>query len=285
MMFLSNVNYAVPRYSGINDGVSVKPEGSRSAQPIAPQSVDTTSMNPLDGIARLLGELEQLLLRLSTLVKADKPLDKPPLNPARFIRGTAADTGVKPGDVFRDFYQQTEGNCVTISAIKVAMMKFGHNPHGIYKTIQATDTGYHIVMRDGFKLDITHEELEQAQKGAGFRANRPNDVLVNAQFLYAVSAKRAYLENNDGIANQSFDAAMRSLNDGEYPGQALRRLGLKSYVVPATVQDFKQGAIGTISDSFHSMAVINGLLDVYGHKSELSTLGVNNHSFIGLKLL
>ncbi|WP_231986844.1 hypothetical protein [Pseudomonas trivialis] len=203
----------------------------------------------------------------------------------RFIRGTAANIGIKPADIFTDFYQNHERNCVTISAIKAAMMRFGHNPHGIFKRVQVTATGFGIVMRDAYRLHISYAELEQAQKASDFKASRPNDVLINAQFLYAVSAKRAQLENNDGVGNQSYAAALASLNDGEYPGQALRRLGLKNYVAPATLEDFRQGAIGTVADSVHSMAVINGKLDDYGRASELRESDWSNRSAIGLKLL
>ncbi|MBP1124987.1 MULTISPECIES: hypothetical protein [Pseudomonas] len=203
----------------------------------------------------------------------------------RFIRGTAANIGIKPADVFTDFYQNVEGNCVTISAIKAAMMRFGHNPHGVFKRVQATATGVEVVMRDAYRLRISYAELEQAGKASDFKADRPNDVLVNAQFLYAVSAKRAQLENNDGVGHLGYAAALNSLNDGEYPGQALRRLGLKNYVTPATLEDFRQGAIGTVSGLAHSMAVIDGKLDNYGKASELRESDWSNRSIIGLKLL
>ena len=220
----------------------------------------------------------------STTVPAQVP-DNRTIRRDEFLKGTPANTGIKPGDIFKDFYQLAEGNCVTISAIKAAMMRFGHNPHGIYKTIEATDSGYRIVMRDGFKLHITDDELKQAKAGANVGTDRANDVLVNAHFLYAVSAKRAYLENKDGEANRSFAAAIRSLNDGEYPGQALRRLGLKDFVAPATLQDFLNGAIGTVNSGFHSMAAVGGFVDSYGHKQPLDNRDANRYAAAGLKLL
>ncbi|QXH80901.1 hypothetical protein HU731_005370 [Pseudomonas salmasensis] len=244
-------------------------------------------------LSRLVGELERLLALLSARLKPEvnstpspaQFTDNRTVRRDEFLKGTPANTGIKPNDIFKDFYQLAEGNCVTISAIKAAMMRFGHNPYGIYKTIEATDSGYRIVMRDGFKLHITHDELKQAKAGANFGTDRPNDVLVNAHFLYAVSAKRAYLENNDGEANKSFAAAIRSLNDGEYPGQALRRLGLKDFVAPATLQDFLNGAIGTVNSGFHSMVAVGGFLDSYGHKQPLDNRDANRHAAVGLKLL
>lgn len=284
-MLVSSVNTAAFGHARASDAVT-----SPRVLPFANASAPTGTSEQL---SRLVGELERLLALLSARLKPEvnsTPLpaqvtDNRTVRRDEFLKGTPANTGIKPTDIFKDFYQLAEGNCVTISAIKAAMMRFGHNPHGIYKTIEATDSGYRIVMRDGFKLHITHDELKQAKAGANFGTDRPNDVLVNAHFLYAVSAKRAYLENNDGEANKSFAAAIRSLNDGEYPGQALRRLGLKDFVAPATLQDFLNGAIGTVNSGFHSMVAVGGFLDSYGHKQPLDSRDANRHAAVGLKLL
>ena len=281
-MLVSSVNTAAFGHARASDAVT-----SARVLPSANASAPTGASEQL---SRLVGELERLLALLSARLKPE--VDPPPLpvqvpdkrtvRRDEFLKGTPANTGIKPTDIFKDFYQLAEGNCVTISAIKAAMMRFGHNPYGIYKSIVVTDTGYRIVTRDGFKLHITHDELKQATAGANFGSDRPNDVLVNAHFLYAVSAKRAYLENNDGEANKSFAAAIRSLNDGEYPGQALRRLGLKDFVAPATLQDFLNGAIGTVTSGFHSMAVVGGFLDKYGHKQPLESGDANRRAAVGL---
>ncbi|MCZ7019452.1 hypothetical protein, partial [Salmonella enterica] len=50
--------------------------------------------------------------------------------------------GVKPDNIWSGFYQGSELNCVTVSAIKAAMMKYGQNPQGIYKRITETPEGY-----------------------------------------------------------------------------------------------------------------------------------------------
>jgi len=284
-MLVPTVSYAAAGFAEVSNAI-ISPTSSIEAAPAG----TTEQLN------RLVGELERLLALLSARFKPTVEVKPAPYdnsseherrvdNREQFLKGTPQNTGVKPDDIFQDFYQLTEGNCVTVSAIKAAMMRFGHNPHGIYKSIDATDAGYRVVMRDGFKLDITHEELKQARTGANFGTARSNDVLVNAQFLYAVSAKRAQLENNDGVAGQSFAAAMDSLNDGEYPGQALRRLGLKDFVAPATLEDLRNGAIGTIASGSHSMVVVDGFLDRYGHKRKLDDRDWNRRPGVGLKLL
>jgi len=146
---------------------------------------------------------------------------------------------VRPADIWSGFYQGVEGNCVTVSAIKAAMIRFGQDPRAIYKQVQITPTGFDVVMRDAFRLQLTHEEVRQAAAESNFHGN--NRQLLNAaHFLYAVSAKRAQIENNDFRARQSYTTALQTLNDGEYPGEALRRLGLFGYVRESTVAELAQ---------------------------------------------
>lgn len=192
--------------------------------------------------------------------------------------------GLKPKNIWSGFYQGAEGNCVTVSAIKAAMMRFGQNPAGIYTHIGATPGGYEVTMRDGFKLSLSHDELDRATRGSNLRGS-DTAMLKDANFLYAVSAKRAQLENNDFRGNQSFEVAMETLNDGEYPGQSLRRLGLSAYVRDSNVAELASGAIGTLADNSHSMAVIGGVLDYYGQRYSLASSEWMNSSYRALKLV
>ncbi|MGB3122789.1 MAG: hypothetical protein WBB95_03190 [Pseudomonas sp.] len=197
---------------------------------------------------------------------------------------SAVAVGVRPTDVWSGFYQGSQGNCVTVSAIKAAMMRFGQNPAGIYRHIGAVPAGYEVVMRDGFRLCVSHDELSKATRGSNLRGS-DQALLGDANFLFAVSAKRAQLENNDFRGNQSFAVAMDTLNDGEHPGQALRRLGLYGYVRDTDVGELANGAIGTLADHGHSMAVVNGVLDYYGHKHDLAPSRWMNTGYRALKLV
>lgn len=192
--------------------------------------------------------------------------------------------GLAPGDVWSGFYQGDESNCVTVSAIKAAMMRFGQNPAGIYKHIGATPEGYDVVMRDGFKLSLSHDELNRATRASNLHGH-DQGLLNDANFLYAVSAKRAQLENNDFRGNQGFEVAMDTLNDGEHPGEALRRLGLYGYVRDCDVGELANGAIGTLADFGHSMVVVNGVLDYYGQKYPLAPSRWMNSGYRALKLV
>jgi len=199
----------------------------------------------------------------------DSGSDVPETPHRKFIRGNAENAGIKPTHIWGAFSQEGVGNCVTVSAIKAAMAKFGHNPHGIYKQITEVKDGFEVTMRDSFKLHISFEELEEAQEGAGLRPGHSEDVLINAQFLYAVSAKRAQLENNDGDAEDSFEDAMVTLADGELAGEGLIRLGLRAHMAPTTVRELAEGAIGVLCNGPHQMAVVDGALDMWGTKTSV----------------
>lgn len=190
--------------------------------------------------------------------------DENPAIPPRSV----TDSGIRPKNIWGDFFQVAEGNCVTVSAIKAAMVKFGSHPRGIFNQVTKTPAGYKILMKDNVSVSLTHEELRQAGDKAGFLGR--GTVLQHAIFLYAASAKRAQLENNDGRAVRSFDAAMQTLNDGEHPGEALTRLGLKQHFRRGTVEALKNGAIGTLADARHSVAVVDGHMDLWGIRRRLA---------------
>ncbi len=192
--------------------------------------------------------------------------------------------GVKPGDIWGGFYQGVEGNCVTVSAIKAAMMKFGQNPSGIYRNIRKTASGYKVTMRDGHSLHLTFKELQKAEQASNLKGADKN-LIKDANFLYAVSAKRAQRENNEFRAKGSFEAAMGTLNDGEFPGDAFRRLGLYAYTRPSTAQELADGALGTLASTEHSVAVVNGNLDFYGSKWSLAASEWKNAGYRAIKLV
>ncbi|MEX5555638.1 hypothetical protein [Pseudomonas pergaminensis] len=201
--------------------------------------------------------------------------------PARF---PAAPIGVEPDDIWSGFYQGMEGNCVTVSAIKAAMMKYGQNPLGIFKRVTETPGGYSITMRDNCTVRLTFAELERARAAAHFRG--PNaDLIDNAVFLYAASAKRAQLENHEFRAGVSFDVALQTLNDGEVPGDALRRLGLYAFTRTSSVDELASGVPGTLANFGHSVVVIEGKFDEYGAKRDLNSSHWNQADGVALKLV
>lgn len=181
--------------------------------------------------------------------------------------------GKKPNNIWSGFSQGPDGNCVTVSSIKAAMMRYGQKPTDVFKAVNETSTGYDVTMRDGFKLSLSKDELRQAATHARFKGDDPA-MMTDANFLYAASAKRAQMENNDGTAGRSFMAAMNSLNDGEHSREGLDRLGLKGLYRPATDADLRNSKVGTVEYNGHSMAVIDGRIELWGQRGGVPQSGI-----------
>jgi hypothetical protein len=183
--------------------------------------------------------------------------------------------GAKANDIWGGFRQGPDGNCVTVSAIKAAMVKFGQSPTDIFKDVRKVGEGYQVVMRDGFALHLSRRELAEGAWGSKF-VSRDSEMLKDAHFLFAASAKRAQLENNDGYAKHSFRAAIRSLNNGEDeygPGEGLLRLGLKQRIKRVSVSELASGVVGMVNRDGHSVAVINGIEEQFGGRGGVPTHG------------
>lgn len=201
------------------------------------------------------------------LPKPDAAADIPGLSNKR--------NGAKPDNIWSGFRQGPDGNCVTVSAIKAAMYRFGQSPTDIFKAVTRANNGYQVVMRDGYRLTLTDRELAEGARGARF-IGPDKGMLKDAQFLFAVSAKRAQLENNDRTAGRSYQAAIRSLNDGEDetgPGEGFLRLGLKAHMKRVPVRDLARGQIGMCNRTGHSVAVINGREELWGKQGRVPTRG------------
>ncbi len=105
-------------------------------------------------------------------------------------------------------------------------MRFGQKPADVFKEVKEAGDGYDVTMRDGMKVHLSKDELEQATANSKIKGDDP-EMMKDANFMYAVSAKRAQMENNDGTAAQSFAKALETLKDGEDGNEGLMRLGLK----------------------------------------------------------
>ncbi|KTC44025.1 hypothetical protein AO262_32885 [Pseudomonas fluorescens ABAC62] len=183
--------------------------------------------------------------------------------------------GAKPENIWSGFRQGPDGNCMTVSAIKAAMYRFGQSPTDIFQQVTKVSEGYRVVMRDGFALTLTDRELIEGTRGSRFKGDDPG-MLKDAHFLFAVSAKRAQMENNDRTASRSYQAAVRSLNDGEGEsghGESLQRLGLSKHMRTVRVRDLAAGQLGICNRDRHSVAVIDGREEYYGRRGLVPTRG------------
>ncbi|MBI6566481.1 hypothetical protein YA0852_20545 [Pseudomonas synxantha] len=186
--------------------------------------------------------------------------------------------GKKPDNIWSGFSQGPDGNCVTVSAIKGAMMKFGQKPTDVFKEVKETANGYQVTMRDGFKLDLSKDELKQAARYAQFKGDNPQ-MLTDANFMFAASAKRAQMEgngldDNPNESKKSFAHAMQSLNNGEMPHEALDRLGLKGLYRKSSSSELASGKLGVVAYDRHSMAVIDGKVELWGRRGGAPKQGI-----------
>ncbi|MGK9417731.1 hypothetical protein ACSSUR_16515 [Pseudomonas cedrina] len=175
--------------------------------------------------------------------------------------------GKKPDNIWSGFSQGDVGNCVTVSAIKAAMMHFGQKPTDVFKSVKEAGDGWDVVMRDNFSVHVSKNELKMAAQYARFKGDDPS-MLTDANFMYAASVKRVQKEGNDGLRGQSFNNAMLSLNDGEYSREGLVRLGLKNNIRAATDAELRRSKVGTVEYGGHSMAVLDGRLELWGRRGE-----------------
>lgn len=181
----------------------------------------------------------------------------------------------KPDNIWSGFRQGPDGNCVTVSAIKAAMHKFGQSPTDIYKEVLKTPGGYRVTMCDDVVVSLTDQELKAGAASSRF-IGPDKGMLKDAQFLFSVSAKRAQNENNDGWARRSYGAALKSLNDGEDewgPGEGFKRLGLRKHMRTVNVRELADGQVGMCNRARHSVAVINGREELWGRQGAQPTRG------------
>lgn len=186
--------------------------------------------------------------------------------------------GREAGNVWSGFSQGPDGNCVTVSAIKAAMMKFGQKPTDVFSEVKEAGNGYDVTMRDGKSLHLSKGELKQAAREARFKGDDPQ-MITDANFMYAVSAKRAQLEGNgldDNIneAKKSYAHALHSLNNGEMPHEALDRLGLQGLYRRSSSSELASGKLGVVAYDHHSMAVIGGRVELWGQRGAQPKQGI-----------
>ena len=102
-------------------------------------------------------------------------------------------------------------------------------------------------------------------------------MLTDANFMFAASAKRHRWK---GMAwtttrvNQSFAHAMQSLNNGEMPHEALDRLGLKGLYRQSSSGELASGKLGVVAYDRHSMAVIDGRVELWGRRGGAPKQGI-----------
>ncbi len=131
-------------------------------------------------------------------------------------------------ELIKGFYQNGEGNCVSIGAIKCSLMAF--KTKTVFKNIQIQNDKISILMRDEFSVEITSEEYTLAKRLSKFE-KVDSQIFQHAILMFSAMAKRAQMENNDGQEDMNYAEAIETLNDGENYKEGFKWLGLLAFVI------------------------------------------------------
>jgi len=159
-------------------------------------------------------------------------------------------------------------NCVTVGAIKAAMQKEG-GPAEVYDSVEKKGDGFDVKMKDSDKIyHVSNAELKEAAQKSGFKGDN-QQMLKDANFMYAVSAKREQQESGG-----SFSDGLNALNKFQEATKGFERLGLKDDVRKVSAQELANGEAGVIAQNNHVAAVIDGKVENYGTLGRTPDAGV-----------
>lgn len=197
--------------------------------------------------------------------------DKPLMNADSFYHyhPGGSEPGKKPENIYSGFSQGYKDNCVITSWIKAGMMLFGQKPTDVFEDVKEVRDGYFVTMRDGYELYLSKGELQLAARNSGYKGDDP--VMLNdANFIFAVAAKRAQKVNSSGRARQSYAHGVKSLNDGAAPWEGYELLGLKDHIKPGRDSQAKlkeletPGEIGVASAPGHNFLIVDNRQELFG---------------------
>ena len=117
-----------------------------------------------------------------------------------------------------EWRQGGQGNCASVATIKAAMDRYDNK---VFDEVKATEGGgYDITMQDGYRLNLSRQEMDLANSMSDFRGNG-GEAQAYATLCYGAIGKRAQMENGG-----SYRGHLQSLNSGYNPNRAARYLGL-----------------------------------------------------------
>ncbi|MDF2794995.1 MAG: hypothetical protein K0S85_2748 [Pseudomonas orientalis] len=265
------------------------PESAPSATGTIPETLTSSTAEPYsrENLLAMLSELKGLMDTLQKGMDAEPVTPETPATVATTPPSAVRTDGTqylsnkrnkqKPDDVLGGLFfspQVTFRSLTTphsshVAGIKLAMQHFGQSPTDIYAQVTPLSTGFNVTMRDGFKLFITHKELDLARESSQLLGNE--DMLKDANFLYATLTKRKQLESNDPAEQASYPMTLRNTNNGEHASNVLKLMGLEKHM-----QEVKSESLGTgqrpgitVVSNGESMLVVDGREDFHGTPSRL----------------
>lgn len=156
-------------------------------------------------------------------VHAHKVTSKPELQV--FAHMSSKKVAEKPSNIWLEFNRHNR-HTDNESSVKAAMLKYGQSPRSVYSHVKAVGSDYEIIMRDGFKLKLSPQEITQTQKRTNIWSPKDPEMAKDINFMVAASVKRVQLE--DGL--DSYARALDFIESGKDFGNGFKRLGLGAYV-------------------------------------------------------
>ncbi len=178
---------------------------------------------------------------------------------------TAASTDA--GRVIAGFKQGGTGNCVSVAAIKAAMVAFG--PDRIFRDVTRTATGQQVTMRDGTSVHVSDAELREAARHSRL-VGTDAELTAHATLAYAAMAKRAMAEGNDGRRHRTFASACNSLNNGESYLEGAHWLGIEGSMKQIPASEIGQHVAVVAASKKHAVFSSQGTIDRFGSAQETS---------------
>ena len=179
------------------------------------------------------------------------------------------------------FRQSTEGNCSSVATIKAAMDKYGT---GVFADMQKSqDGGYNLLMKDGVGVNISPQELQMAQQQSAFKGEGGQEQSYGT-LCYAAMAKRAMMEGYEGAGD--FQSACGALNNGEWPQDTARLLGLQNNMMsvdPGAINGNMDSLVGWSGQHTVFMDNVGGQLyaDNYGQANLFDGTDTKGHGLEG----
>ncbi|MGY2402832.1 hypothetical protein [Pseudomonas sp. SDO5271_S396] len=138
--------------------------------------------------------------------------------------------GQKPDDPLLGFYTRRpfffQGETAThADVIKLLMARFGQSPTDVFSRVTFADNRYQVTFRDGFKLELSREELKLVSDQSLFLGN-DQGLLNDANFIFAAYIKRQHLQPPVPSFGLSFEAALEGNLHGRTVKNILEGMGV-----------------------------------------------------------
>lgn len=176
--------------------------------------------------------------------------------------------------IITSFHQGAATNCASISAIKLAIVRFGIN--NVLKEVKTTQTGFHIILKDTSEIDLSTSEVLRMNKLNYFIAGTDKEIFEYAQFLYAVMAKRKQqikdLSTIQRAATYRIFYHQLSMDTEEN----LHFLGLRDLVRTINKADVENYDQIIITNSRHSVFSSKGIYDKFGTPTPVNLFKKNH---------